>query len=427
METLFQDVRFALRSLKNNPGFAAVAILTLALGIGANTAIFSVVNGVLLRPLPYYQPDRLLTVWDSQTEMLQAPSSSLEFLTYREQNSTFEHLVATRMLNFTLTGGATPERVRGEIVSADYFTMLGVQPAIGRNFSAADDQPGAVRVALLTHAYWQTRFGSDAKIIGRDLTLNGTSVDVVGVLPASFVPNPIVDFFVNPIYGLPELSTTLGDPRTKPFPHYLEITGRLKPGVTIAQAQEDLGGIVARLGAAQPSSKGHGVSLISLSEYTIGDVRPTLIALAGVVGLVLLIACANVANLLLARGTAREREMAVRSAMGATAGRLARQMVTEGALLGFLGGLAGLPIGYAGVRAIIAAQPQGLPRLDAVRLDFRVLLFTFAIGVITGVLFGLAPALRGARTAPGESLKRAGRSGSGGGVRQNWLRNTLVV
>ncbi len=427
METFFQDVRFALRSLKNNPGFAAVAILTLALGIGANTAIFSVVNGVLLRPLPFYQPDRLITVWDSQKEMAQAPSASLEFLAYREQNTTFEQLVAIRILNFTLTDGSTPERVRGEIVSANYFTMLGIHPALGRSFTAAEDQPGAVRVALLTHAYWLTRFGGDARIVGRNLTLNGTSVMVVGVLPASFIPDPVVDFFVNPIYGVPELSTTLGDPRSKPFPHYLTITGRLKPGVTIAQAQEDLGRIIARLSATQLSSKGHGVSLISLSEYTIGDVRPTLFALAGVVGLVLLIACANVANLLLARGSSREREMAVRSAMGATAGRLARQMVTEGALLGFLGGLAGLPIGYAGVRAIVAAQPQGLPRMNAIRLDVPALLFTFAIAVLTGVLFGLAPALRGARIAPGESLKQAGRSGSGGGVRQNWLRNSLVV
>ena len=183
METFFQDVRFALRSLKNNPGFAAVAILTLALGIGANTSIFSVVNGVLLRPLPFYQPDRLITVWDSQKEMAQAPSASLEFLAYREQNTSFEQLVAIRILNFTLTDGSTPERARGEIVSANYFTMLGIHPALGRSFTAAEDQPGAVRVALLTHAYWLTRFGGDARIVGRNLTLNGTNVMVVGFSP----------------------------------------------------------------------------------------------------------------------------------------------------------------------------------------------------------------------------------------------------
>ncbi|HEV3218150.1 MAG TPA: ABC transporter permease [Candidatus Acidoferrales bacterium] len=426
MQTLWQDFRYGARNLLKHPGFAAVAILTLALGIGANTAIFSVVNGVLLRPLPYTQPERLVWFWDVQKQLAQAPLSSIEFLAYRQQSTSFEQIAAIRSLNFNLTGLGTPERVAGRVVSANYFSMLGVQPALGRNFSEAEDKPGTARVALLTHGFWQTRFGGDPNVIGRTLTVNGGSVAIVGVLPASFQPPPEVAMYLNPTYGVPELFSSGADPRTMPFPHYLSILGRLKPGVTREQAQRELSGIVDRLGVEQVASKGHGISLEPYTQVVIGDVRPTLYALLGVVGLVLLIACANVANLLLVRTAGREREIAVRAAMGATSGRLARQMITEGALLGVLGGAVGLLFGYAGVRAIVAAAPEGLPRIDSIQLDARVLMFTFGIALATGILFGLAPAIRGMRVSPGEALKRAGRSGSGG-TRQRWLRNTLVA
>jgi putative ABC transport system permease protein len=426
METFWQDFRYGVRSLLKNPGFAAVAILTLALGIGANTAIFSVVNGVLLRPLPYAQPERLVWFWDVQKEWAKWPLSSVEFLAYRDRSTSFEQIAAIRSLNFNLTGMGAPERVGGRVVSANYFSMLGVQPALGRNFAEAEDEPGTTRVALLTYGYWQTRFGGDPNIIGHTITANGTSVAIVGVLPASFQPPPGIAFYVNPIFVVPEIFPGAPDSRTNPLAHYLTILGRLKPGVTMAQAQHELSGIVEHLGAEQPASKGSGVSLEAYTEVVIGDVPPTLYALLGVVGLVLLIACANVANLLLVKTTAREREIAVRAAMGATSGRIARQMITEGALLGLIGGIVGLLFGYAGVRAIVAAAPKGLPRIGSIHLDVRVLLFTFGIALVTGILFGLTPALHGMRVSPGESLKQAGRSG-GGGMPQRWLRNTLVA
>jgi predicted permease len=425
LETFLQDLRYGLRSLVKNPGLAAVAILTLALGIGANTAIFSVLNGVLLRPLPYPQPDRLYWIWDSQKQLAQAPSSGVEFLAYREQNKTFEQVAATRSLNFNLTGMGDPERVRGMIVSANYFDMLSVQPALGRNFSDADDKEGATRVVLITNGFWQRHFGGDRAILGKTLTIDGGMASIVGVLPADYTPPEKVEFFVNPIYGVPELFSGFGDPRHRPFPHYLNILGRLKPGVTPAQAQADLALIIARFSEQQPASKGHGVALQSLRESIVGNVRPTLFALVGIAGVVLLIACANVANILLARATTREREIAVRAALGATGWRLARQMVTEGALLGLLGGLAALPVAAAGVRAIVLAHPQGLPRLESIQMDSRVLMFAFAIAFMTGILFGLPMAFRGALAAPGDVLKQAGRT-SAGGLRQRWLRNALV-
>jgi len=425
LESLMKDVRFAARSLRKNPGFAAVAILTLALGIGANTAIFSVLNGVLLRPLPYPQPDRLYWIWDSQKQLAQAPSSGVEFLAYREQNKTFEQIAAIRTLNFNLTGMGDPERVRGIIVSADYFDMLGVHPTLGRNFSDADDKQGAVRVALLTNGFWQRQFGGDPAVVGKTLTLDGGIVSIIGALPADYTPPDKAEFFVNPIYGVPELFSGFGDPRNHPLTHYLNILGRLKPGVTPAQAQADLAPIIARFGEEHPASKGHGVALQSLRESIVGDVRPTLFALVGIAGVVLLIACANVANILLARATTREREIAVRAALGATGWRLARQMVTEGALLSLFGGFVALPVAAAGVRAIVYAHPQGLPRLESIRLDSHVLTFAFAIALLTGILFGLPTAFRGALAAPGDSLKQAGRT-SAGGLRQRWLRNALV-
>jgi putative ABC transport system permease protein len=426
MRELSQDARFAARMLAKTPGFTAVLILTLALGIGANTAIFSVVYGVLLRPLPYPAPERLIWVWDIQPALANAPLSSAEFLAYREQGHSLEYLVAIRQLNFNMVGQGSPERLRGQIVTTGYFPMLGVQAAMGRSFTDADGQPGAARVALLTDGFWRRRFGGEPGVIGRNLTLNGESVSVVGILPAAYQAPPNVDLFLNPKFGVPEVFPNGKDPREQAGTHYLSVMGKLRRGATLNQAQAELGATVKHLFEGKPASDTHDVKVVPFTEYVSGEVRPTLLALLGAVGFVLLIACANVANLLVARATARQREMAVRAALGASAWRLARQMITEGVLLGVLGALAGLPLAYGGLRALVLSEPQGLPRLSEIHLDFRVLLFTFIIAVITGILFGLAPALRGARVAPGDALKQAGRSG-GSSLRQNWLRSALVV
>src|SRR5882724_3442999 len=430
LESFAQDLRYGFRSLAKNPGFAVVAILTLALGIGANTAIFSVVNGVLLKPLPFDHPEQIVWFWDMQPKLANAPLSAPEFVAFRDQNCTFSQVAALRPLNFSLTGRGPAEQLRGAIVTPEHFPLLRITPALGRDFTEADAKPGSPRVAILTDGYWKTAFGSDAAAIGQTLALNGESVAIVGVLPKDYIVPSRVSFFLNPKYGVPEVFPGGSDPNTANTggTHYLAVTGRLKPGVTLAQAQADLTSILHNLNTSRKilPEKAHGVRIIPWDELWIGGARSTLLTLLAVVGLVLLIACANVANLLLARSASRTREIAVRAAMGATSWRLARQLITEGALLGFLGGLVSLPLAYAGVKGFVASKPIGIPKLFAIQIDTNVLLFTFAISALAGMVFGLAPALRAMRVSAGESLKQAGRSGSGG-VRQNWTRSILVI
>ena len=425
LESFAQDVRYGVRSLINNPGFATVAILTLALGIGANTAIFSVVNGVLLKPLPFDHPEEIVWFQDIQAKVIW-PFSAPEFIAYRDRNHTLSQIAAFRIMDFTLTGRGPAESMRVGIVTPQYFPLLRVAPAMGRDFTEADGKSGAPRVAILTYGYWKRAFGG-AGALGQTLALNGESVIIVGVLPKDYIIPGSVSVFVNPKFGVPEVFPGGPDPSATRS-HYIRILGRLKSGTTLAQAQAEGSSIINDLNNASnvPMDQAHAVRIIPWTQLWIGDSRSTLLTLLAVVGLVLLIACANVANLLLARSSARTREIAVRAAMGATSWRLARQLITEGALLGFLGGLVSLPLAYAGVKGFVAAKPIGIPKLFAIQIDTNVLLFTFAISAIAGIIFGLAPALRGMRVGAGESLKQAGRSGSGG-VRQNWTRSILVI
>ena len=425
MRTLWHDVRYGARMLVRSPGFTAVAVLALALGIGANTAIFSVVKAVLLNPLPYPDSDRL--VWIRETNpasgILDEPASAPNFNDWRTQSQSFEALAAFSGAAMTLTGEGEPERLTGVATSANFFQVLGVAPALGRGFSPEEEAAGKNRVVVISHGLWQRHFGARPEAIGRTLTLNGNPHTVVGVAPPDFK---------NPVRGqrAPELWVPIAfnfEP-TQRRSDYLSVVGRLKPGTTIEQARADLGAVAARLAQEYPATNtGWGVKVVPLHERVVGDVRPALWVLMGVVGFLLLIACANVANLLLARSAARRQEIAVRSALGARRGRLVRQFLTESLMLSVVGGGLGLLLAAWGVELLVALSPGNIPRLDEVGLDSRVLLFTSAVSVATGVLFGLLPALQASKTDLSESLKEGGGRGSTAGRGAGRLRNSLVV
>ena len=423
MTALLQDIRYALRMLALAPGFTAIAILTLALGIGANTALFSVVNGVLLNPLPYPQPERLVALYSRTSTFAQASISYPNFLDWQRNNRSLAAIAAYRSDDFNLTGAGEPERVRAEMVSADFFSILGVTPLIGRDFTARDDHAGGAPVVILSEGFWKRKLGGSPQILGQPLTLNGTPYTVVGIIPANF-------FFMGSNFRLSDAYVPIGQWTDPTFLDRrvgmgTDAVGRLRPGTTLVQARSDMDNVAQALAKEYPEAdKDSGINMVPLKQDMVGDVAPLLYVLFGAVGLVLLIACVNLANLLLARSTGRSREFAIRAAMGASRVRVAQQLLTESVLLAITGGTLGLLLAAWGTRAAIRVLPQALPRAGQVGLDSHVLLFTLGLSLFVGILFGLAPALKAFQPNLQETLREGGRGSSGARHR---LQSVFVV
>ncbi|MGA2345626.1 MAG: ABC transporter permease, partial [Candidatus Sulfotelmatobacter sp.] len=427
MTGLLQDFRYAIRQLRKSPGFTAVAVITLALGIGANTAVFSVIDAVMLRPLPYYQPERLI---EAQSINTRNPGTSdmcyPDFFDWRSQNHTLEHLVSYHDQTFTLTGLERPVQLDAEIVSWDLLPALGVRPELGRGFTPDDEKAGS-RVVLISHSLWATQFGADPAIVGHVMRLSGGLYTVVGVMPSNFrfpVTEPRNNIWTT--LAVDEDSTSSNPATRNRGMHFLNAFGRLKPGATVAQADQELRSIAVNLAKQYPNTNTRHDSAKATSEIAaiIGDARTELLVVLGAVSLVLLIACGNIANLLLARMRERQREIAVRSALGAGRKRIVRQLLAESLVLSALGGLAGCGLAFACTPAILSLIGDSVPRAADAGVDLRVLSFAILVSFAAGLIFGIIPAITASKTDLVSTLKEGGRSDITG---RDWLRSSLIV
>ncbi|HSE25463.1 MAG TPA: ABC transporter permease [Pyrinomonadaceae bacterium] len=422
MDSLIKDLRYGLRSFAKRPGFTAVALVALALGIGANTAIFSLVNAVLIQPLPFPEPDRLVWAWGNiRNGGNRASVAPLDFIDYRNQNKTFEEFAATFSIPnpINLTGSGEPERLVSAAVTGNYFKALGVGPLLGRTFVLDNEKTGNDHVAVLSYRLWQKRFGGDPNIVSKTIVLDGQTSVIVGVMPEQFSFPRDAELWVPMNFDHPGMKQRKA--------HFLRPVGRLKPAVTLAQAQADTDAVANRMAEQYPETNtGWNLRLVNLKEQLVGNTRPTLFILLAAVGFVLLIACANVANLLLVRAASRHKEIALRTALGASRTRIIRQMITESLLLAITGGVLGIVLARWGIDLLVALSANNLPPTANVKIDGTVLGFTLLISIVTGLLFGIAPALRTMKLSVTDSLKEGGR-GAGEGVSRNRTRAALVI